>query len=536
MTKELLPITLEDAKEDFKKLDDLTCQTLKKMPPKSKVGNDAVDFFTYQERLNTKGNKHISFFDLYTNKNFYMEKTYVKNILAYLKKNSPNKSDLQIWRSIMGLYFGMPHIFKPLVAMEFYCRFKPTAVLDFTMGWGGRLLGACALDVPHYIGIDMNDKLRQPYEQMVKMVKPMTDTKITLMFKDALTVDYSKLDYDMVFTSPPYYNIELYNKTAQQSKDEWDANFYDPIIRKTFAGLKMGGHYCLNIPAEVYERVALKILGGADIKVPLNKTQRQAVAFKGGTAYTEFVYIWKKKGEIKGEGITTYKDKFNKKYGFEKDQSHSVADIAKITGYKKDGLETIFDKGVGAYHTNPQSVRPQVKSPEQWAMARIYSVIMDGKAKKIDASHLVKGEGIADEQKHVAYKPLPKPRWKNEWVIAKKSPIADRGVFAKKDIPKGTVIAPFYGKEILWSDFKKKYGEYKYNSFYTYTKKRAGKMIVAKEEPYLTMNVVNYINELPSGANAELDKEHLVASRLIREGEELSLKYPKDYNRYWLKK
>jgi hypothetical protein len=384
----------------------------------------------------------------------------------------------------------------------------------------------------------MNDKLRQPYEQMVKMVQPMTDTKITLMFKDALTVDYGKLDYDMVFTSPPYYNIELYNKTTQQSKDDWDANFYDPIIRKTFAGLKMGGHYCLNIPAEVYDRVALKILGGADIKVPLNKTQRQAVAFKGGTAYTELVYIWIKKGQIKGGAIETYKDKFNEKYGFDEDQTHSIADIAKITGYKKDGLETIFDKGVGAYHTNPQSVRPQVKSPEQWAMARIYSTVMGGKAKKIDASHLIKGKGaveIADEKKHVAYTPLPKPRWTNDWVIAKKSPIADRGVFAKVDIPKGTVIAPFYGKEILWGDFKKKYGEYKYNSFYTYTKKRAGKMIVAKEEPYLTMNVVNYINELPSGANAALEKEHLVASRLIREGEELSLKYPKDYNRYWLK-
>lgn len=304
MTHKLLPITLEDAKKDYEKLEEITCDTLKKIPPKSKIGNDAVDYFTYQERLNTKGNKHISFFDLYTNKNFFMKKTYIKNILAYLKNKSPNKTDLQIWRQIMGLYFGMPHIFKPLVAMEFYCRFKPNTVLDFTMGWGGRLLGACALDVPHYIGIDMNDHLRHPYEQMVKMVKPLTKTKITLMFKDALSVDYSKLDYDMVFTSPPYYNIELYNKTAQQSKDEWDANFYDPIIRKTFDGMKMGGHYCLNIPQEVYERVASKILGKADIKNPLNKQQRQAVAFKGGTAYTEYVYIWIKKNMIKGEGIS----------------------------------------------------------------------------------------------------------------------------------------------------------------------------------------------------------------------------------------
>ena len=88
--------------------------------------------------------------------------------------------------------------------------------------------------------------------------------------------------------------------------------------------------------------------------------------------------------------MATYKQKFNKKYGFEKDEPHSIAEIAKITGYKKSGLETIFNKGVGAYKTNPASVRPSVKSPEQWAYARIYSAVMGGKAAQIDASHLIK--------------------------------------------------------------------------------------------------------------------------------------------------
>lgn len=34
-------------------------------------------------------------------------------------------------------------------------------------------------------------------------------------------------------------------------------------------------------------------------------------------------------------------------------------------------LEQVYDRGVGAYRTNPSSVRPNVKSPEQWAMARV---------------------------------------------------------------------------------------------------------------------------------------------------------------------
>jgi hypothetical protein len=86
----------------------------------------------------------------------------------------------------------------------------------------------------------------------------------------------------------------------------------------------------------------------------------------------------------------TYKDKFNAKYGFPKDTSHSIADISRITGYKQSGLKTIFMKGEGAYFSNPESVRPMVKSPQQWAYARVYSAVMDGKAAKIDASHLIK--------------------------------------------------------------------------------------------------------------------------------------------------
>ncbi len=87
--------------------------------------------------------------------------------------------------------------------------------------------------------------------------------------------------------------------------------------------------------------------------------------------------------------VLTYKQKFNAKYGFDKNESHSISQISKITGYKKSGLETIYDKGYGAYYSNPQSVRPSVKSPEQWASARLYSAVMGGKSAKIDASHLI---------------------------------------------------------------------------------------------------------------------------------------------------
>lgn len=79
------------------------------------------------------------------------------------------------------------------------------------------------------------------------------------------------------------------------------------------------------------------------------------------------------------------------KYGYPRNESHSLKDIARITGYKLSGLETIFDKGIGAFKTNPTSVRPQVKSPEQWAYARVYAALdPTSKAYQFDKTHLMK--------------------------------------------------------------------------------------------------------------------------------------------------
>jgi len=100
--------------------------------------------------------------------------------------------------------------------------------------------------------------------------------------------------------------------------------------------------------------------------------------------------------------MTTFKEKFNRKYDFDDDEDHSIGEIAKLTGYKKSGLQTIYNKGIGAWKNNPSSVRrrsdptkrggarSQLMGKERWAMARIYSAVMGGPAEKVDKSHLVK--------------------------------------------------------------------------------------------------------------------------------------------------
>lgn len=87
----------------------------------------------------------------------------------------------------------------------------------------------------------------------------------------------------------------------------------------------------------------------------------------------------------------TYKQQFNKKHKQPQNQSNSLEDIARLSGYELKGIKTIFKKGKGAYKTNPQSVRPHIKSATEWGYARVYaSVNPKSKAYKIDKIHLSK--------------------------------------------------------------------------------------------------------------------------------------------------
>ena len=107
--------------------------------------------------------------------------------------------------------------------------------------------------------------------------------------------------------------------------------------------------------------------------------------------------------------MATWKEKYNKKYGYEKNESHSLKEISKDTGVSVKGLKQIKKKGAGAWKTNLPSVRlkgsfkknPNTKKfprskrlgKEQWSMARVYSAVMGGKASKVDKKELKMEKG-----------------------------------------------------------------------------------------------------------------------------------------------
>lgn len=94
--------------------------------------------------------------------------------------------------------------------------------------------------------------------------------------------------------------------------------------------------------------------------------------------------------------MSTNKEQWNKRHGFPKDESHTKQEISKISKIPMKILDEVYDRGIGAYKTNPESVRvkgtfkkdasaPMSKklSKEQWAMARVYSFVnkVEGRTK-----------------------------------------------------------------------------------------------------------------------------------------------------------
>lgn len=48
-----------------------------------------------------------------------------------------------------------------------------------------------------------------------------------------------------------------------------------------------------------------------------------------------------------------------------------VINSSRKSGISKAKLYQSYRRGIGAFYSNPRSVRPNVKSPQQWACARV---------------------------------------------------------------------------------------------------------------------------------------------------------------------
>lgn len=77
---------------------------------------------------------------------------------------------------------------------------------------------------------------------------------------------------------------------------------------------------------------------------------------------------------------------FEKKYG-NKIPDRKISTLAKYFKIKKSLIQEAFNRGIGAYKTNQSSVRPSVKSAEQWSYARLYKFILNVENKRQNKPH-----------------------------------------------------------------------------------------------------------------------------------------------------
>ena len=105
------------------------------------------------------------------------------------------------------------------------------------------------------------------------------------------------------------------------------------------------------------------------------------------------------------------------------------------------------------------------------------------------------------------------------------SPVHGNGLFATEDIKKNTKLGEYVGVEMLITDFIKRYGR---NRTYTYSLGRVNRIIVGKD--CVNQNPSHFCNE-SNAPNVQLKKRGLYTLRDVSKGEELFLRYNKNYQR-----
>lgn len=144
--------------------------------------------------------------------------------------------------------FYRPHLSKQIILST---QKAEGILFDPCAGWGGRMLGTVAAGWK-YIGCEPN---KETYDNLVRMVSFLgIEDKVVLH-----NIPYEDLDLnligkvDIVLTSPPYFDIEIYASNTNQSYQKYDTyvvwmdKWYIPMIINNLSILNEDGLSCINI-------------------------------------------------------------------------------------------------------------------------------------------------------------------------------------------------------------------------------------------------------------------------------------------------
>jgi hypothetical protein len=161
---------------------------------------------------------------------------------------SNNNNDAAVARSLehecsLCLFrLGMPASFPSLLVTKMLNPIKiankgDLRVIDISAGWADRLISCCAMDVI-YMACDPNSELESCYEEIITKYGSKGKQKVNIIpFEDY--IPDPKVDrYNCLYTSPPFFNLEVYSDEATQSTSRyqnielWKDQFLKPCLKK----------------------------------------------------------------------------------------------------------------------------------------------------------------------------------------------------------------------------------------------------------------------------------------------------------------
>jgi len=180
--------------------------------------------------------------------------------LAYVHRDEGDDTVIpkNIRRALELVNGGTIQNFKPMNARavwEHICPVFRGNVLDFSSGYGGRMLGAMTSNFRyHYTGIDPNTRT---HEGLVALGELLTEQNLGNGYEMHCTpseeFDPEPGFYDAAFSSPPYFNLETYTDEPTQCMNRyqelsaWFDGYVAPTLKMVHQGLAADGIYAVNI-------------------------------------------------------------------------------------------------------------------------------------------------------------------------------------------------------------------------------------------------------------------------------------------------
>lgn len=131
---------------------------------------------------------------------------------------------------------------------------KPIKIIDPSAGWGCRMITAiaCGDYVSQYDGYDPNPNLAIPFGNIMRTLDHKN--KCRFFSQPFETAEVPKQYYDLGVTSPPYFDLEIYNDNSTQSisngknnYERWIEEFYVPYLKNLHYSIRPGGKIIIYI-------------------------------------------------------------------------------------------------------------------------------------------------------------------------------------------------------------------------------------------------------------------------------------------------